>query len=165
MNNLLPFLKNRTKEIWRCYVCRDAKYELIGIFRTLEDAADDFLISKHDIEDAISNGSYQKDSGYWFNETLIVDIGIVNSLNVKRGQHKHIETSVAVVQLDVDTFTEIARFHSMYEAYQQTGARNIALCCKGAAKSSGGFKWMYADEYDALDHSDNNNSDFNDDLM
>lgn len=66
-----------------------------------------------------------------------------------RGKHKHPKVSKAVIQIDIYTNTIVMKYDSMYQAYKDTGARNISKCCKGEAKSSGGYKWMYADEYES----------------
>lgn len=67
--------------------------------------------------------------------------------DTQRGKHKHPKASKAVIQINVYTNAVIMVYDSMYQAYKCTGARNISKCCKGEAKSSGGYKWMYADEY------------------
>lgn len=67
-----------------------------------------------------------------------------------RGKHSHPNRSTEVVQIRLKSMDEIARFKSIYEAYIKTGARNISACCKKLAKSSGGYAWMYAKEYDEL---------------
>lgn len=67
-----------------------------------------------------------------------------------RGRHSHPNRSTEVVQIRLKSMDEIARFKSIYEAYIKTGARNISACCKKLAKSSGGYAWMYAKEYDEL---------------
>lgn len=55
-----------------------------------------------------------------------------------------------VVQLD-NNENEIARFPNAHEAERKTGIRNgnIGRCCKGYAKSAGGYKWRYANEYNS----------------
>jgi len=44
----------------------------------------------------------------------------------------------------------INRYESAYEANKQTGINfsSISKCCKGKAKSAGGFKWMYKIDWD-----------------
>ena len=55
----------------------------------------------------------------------------------------------AVVQLDKDTLEYITEYECMKFASEATGANehNICSCCKGKIKSSGGYKWMYREEY------------------
>lgn len=59
--------------------------------------------------------------------------------------------SVSIVQLTKDN-NYINKFSAMQEAQRQTGiwASNIQKCCIGQLKSSGGFKWMYYEDYQAL---------------
>lgn len=146
-----------TQEL-ECFVCRDSLKELIGIFATIEEAAEEYIIDENDIKNSMHTHEYEPGSGYWSKEKVIIGAKSpfktpsyeIENVSDKRGQHKHTKASTAVVQLDPKYMTEIARYHSMYEAFQQTGARNIAMCCKGVAKTSGGYKWMYAEEYDEL---------------
>lgn len=153
----MNLITNKTQEI-ECIVCRNSSKELVGIFTSVEEAAEEYLIDQTDIEESIRTHQYESGTGYWSREKCICNIKSpyqvpryeLDDLSVKRGQHKHERTSIAVVQLDPKYMSEVARFHSIYEAFQQTGARNIAACCKGVAKSSGGYKWMYAEEYDEL---------------
>ena len=54
----------------------------------------------------------------------------------------------AIIQLDEnDNF--IAEYSSVVEAERQTGVKstNICQCCKGKLKTSGGFKWLYKEQY------------------
>lgn len=55
----------------------------------------------------------------------------------------------AVVQLDKDTLEYITEYDYMKLAEEATGAssHNICSCCQGKIKSSGGYKWMYKEEY------------------
>lgn len=56
--------------------------------------------------------------------------------------------SKAVVQLDFDGNC-VQSFANAHEAERKTGIRNgnIGRCCRGRAKSAGGYKWQYAIEY------------------
>lgn len=56
-----------------------------------------------------------------------------------------------VVQLDVE-MNVINVFDSLKEAALKTGAAhsNIGGCCKNPNRTSGGFKWMYEDDYKNL---------------
>ena len=53
----------------------------------------------------------------------------------------------AVAQLGLDG-TYIATFKSAHEAERTTGIKNgnISNCCRGLARSAGGYKWQYADK-------------------
>lgn len=53
----------------------------------------------------------------------------------------------SVIQMDMDG-NEISRFGSAHEAERETGIRNgnIGRCCRGCARSAGGYKWRYAIE-------------------
>lgn len=166
MNNLLNELKIESQE--QVLICRNNSNEIIGIYKSVNDAADDFLISTQDVFDAIDSKEYQIFSGFWSRELLIIaksdktyTIYEDLSLSTERGRHKHPKASIPVVQLDFDTMGLIARYKSMYDAFRITGARNISKCCKGEAQSSGGYKWMFESEYEAL-ISENNEVD---DLM
>lgn len=53
-----------------------------------------------------------------------------------------------IVQLDLSG-SFVASFENAHEAERVTGIRNgnISSCCRGKAKSAGGYKWRYANEY------------------
>lgn len=164
MNNLIKNYKQK-----KLIICRNKQKELIGIFESIADAADEFLIDEQEIFDAISSKEYVLGSGYWSREDMVIITKTEKSyaeyedlsLSTERGRHKHPKASIPVVQLDFDTMGLIARYKSMYDAFRITGARNISKCCKGEAQSSGGYKWMFESEYEAL-INDNNEVD---DLM
>lgn len=153
MNNLLNSFKPKT-----VIICRDFNKEIIGIFESVTDAADEFLIDEQEIFDAIDSKALLSGSGFWSRETFMFMIKSSKqyleyedlSLSTERGKHKHPKASVPVVQLDYETMTLIARYRSMYDAFRMTGARNISKCCKGEAQSSGGYKWMFESEYETL---------------
>ena len=164
MNNLIKNYKQK-----KLIICRDKQKELIGIFESITDAADEFLIDEQEIFDAINSKEYLFGSGYWSREDMMIIAKTEKSyveyedlsLSTERGRHKHPKASIPVVQLDFDTMGLIARYKSMYDAFRITGARNISKCCKGEAQSSGGYKWMFESEYEALI----NDNDEVDDLM
>ena len=56
---------------------------------------------------------------------------------------------IPVIQLDL-TGIFIAKFNSFAEAERSTGAcaTHISDVCKGKAETAGGFKWVYASEYE-----------------
>ena len=57
----------------------------------------------------------------------------------------------AVYQIDIFNNKIIAAFDSITEAATKVGIKSsghITSACKGKAKSAGGFKWKYVDEYD-----------------
>lgn len=56
-----------------------------------------------------------------------------------------------VVQLSFDG-TFIAKYNSTKEAatINNMGNSHISCCCKGTRKTTGGYKWMYLDEYNKL---------------
>lgn len=58
------------------------------------------------------------------------------------------DISRPVEQWSLDGTTLIARYASTMEAERQTGIKhtNISACCKGKAKSAGGYKWRYASD-------------------
>lgn len=164
MNNLIKNYKQK-----KLITCRNKQKELIGIFESIADAADEFLIDEQEIFEAINSKEYILGSGYWSREDMMIITKTEKSyleyedlsLSTERGRHKHPKASIPVVQLDFDTMGLIARYKSMYDAFRITGARNISKCCKGEAQSSGGYKWMFESEYEAL-ISENNEVD---DLM
>lgn len=153
MNNLLT---NCTKK--SVLICRDSFNEIIGIFESIKDAADEYLVDEHEIFESVRTKNQIPGLGYFSRENIMFiqkaekeykeceDL----TLSTERGKHRHPKASVAVVQLDYETLALIARYHSMYDAYRLTGARNISKCCKGEAQSSGGFRWMFEEEYDAM---------------
>lgn len=154
MNNLLNKF-----ELKSFIVCRDYEDEIVGIFSSITEAAEDFFAETEEIFNAIKTKEWLTGSGYWSEEVMLIETrstaqkkprSYAHTSNEERGRHKHKDSSVAVVQLDADTLSFIARYDSMYDAQCSTGARNISKCCKGEAKSSGGFKWMFEDEYQAL---------------
>lgn len=157
-------------EIKTIIVCENFKREVIGAYFSMKDAADDFMIDESEIFEAIESKKQLLGSGFWSRERgFILDSKIAKMRKAKfskpteRGKHAHPEASVPVVQLDYETLTFIARYNSMYEAFRFTGARNISKCCKGEAQSSGGFRWMFEEEYNSM-MADENNNNF-DDLM
>jgi hypothetical protein len=158
MNNLIKNYKQK-----KLIVCRDMQKELIGIFESIADAADEFLIDEQEIFEAINSKEYLLGSGYWSREDMVIITKTEKSyveyedlsLSTERGRHKHPKASIAVVQLDFNTMGLIARYKSMYDAFRITGARNISKCCKGEAQSSGGYKWMFESEYEALINDNN----------
>lgn len=164
MNNLIKNYKQK-----KLIACRNTQKELIGIFESIADAADEFLIDEQEIFEAINSKEYMLGSGYWSREDMVIITKTEKSyveyedlsFSTERGRHKHPKASIPVVQLDFDTMGLIARYKSMYDAFRITGARNISKCCKGEAQSSGGYKWMFESEYEAL-INDNNDCD---DLM
>ena len=42
----------------------------------------------------------------------------------------------------------------MSEAQRITGIGNISSCCKGKRKTSGGYVWVYKDDYDKFDKNE-----------
>ena len=125
MNNLLNELKIESQE--QVLICRNNSNEIIGIYKSVNDAADDFLIDVNDIFDAIDSKKYQIFSGFWSRERLIIASPAKSSEKVytiyedlsnssDRGRHKHPKASIPVVQLDFDTMGLIARYKSMYDA-------------------------------------------------
>jgi len=158
MNNLLNDLKiNSVKQV---IVCRNFQKEIIGIYESVSDAADDFLIDVNDIFKAIDSKKQLLGSGFWSRGLMVLGQPTKKKIKYEtiqnRGKHRHPTSSVSVVQLDYETMAFIARFDSMYEAFSKTGARNISMCCKGKAQSSGGYKWMFESEYEALTNESNN---------
>lgn len=153
MNNLIKNYKQK-----KLIVCRNMQKELIGIFESIADAADEFLIDEQEIFEAINSKECLLGSGYWSREDMVIITKTEKaytiyedlSFSTERGRHKHPKASIPVVQLDFDTMGLIARYKSMYDAFRITGARNISKCCKGEAQSSGGYKWMFESEYEAL---------------
>lgn len=158
MNNLIKNYKQK-----KLIICRDKQKELIGIFESITDAADEFLIDEQEIFEAIDSKEYLLGSGFWSREDMMIITKTEKSyleyedlsLSTERGRHKHPKASIPVVQLDFDTMGLIARYKSMYDAFRITGARNISKCCKGEAQSSGGYKWMFESEYEALINDNN----------
>ena len=55
-------------------------------------------------------------------------------------------TKRRVVQLDLD-YNYITTFRTMTEARKETNSNNIFACCKGIQHKSGGFRWIYEDDY------------------
>jgi group I intron endonuclease len=62
-------------------------------------------------------------------------------------QNEHL---TAVIQLDING-NFIAEYTSIKEASQVTGTHDtgIIACCRGRYKSSGGYKWMYKEDWEA----------------
>lgn len=160
-------LLSKNTRIETAIVCRDSNGEPIGIYKSIEDAQDDMLIDDIDVlEYAIEHNVTLDYSGTWSREQIIIvtekesefaskfkqvqqyiSSQTQNLASTKnRGMHAHPEASISVVQLSL-TNSFIAQYDSIYDAYRKTGARNISKCCRGEAKSSGGFRWMYADSY------------------
>jgi DNA-binding transcriptional regulator LsrR (DeoR family) len=54
-----------------------------------------------------------------------------------------------IIQLNLEG-KYLNEFKSMEIAMKETGATNITNVCKGRSKSSGGFRWIYKEEYEKL---------------
>lgn len=117
-------------------VCRNLNGDLLGVYNSEQEAADDLLV---DIDDLVSNKHFRI-------SREMLD-ATVNANKDNRGHHRHIKTSVPVVQIDLKTRQVINEYHSMYEALRQTGISTIARVCKGQAKSAGGYCWMFKSDY------------------
>lgn len=55
-----------------------------------------------------------------------------------------------VLQLD-KRYNLIGKFESVSDAQRITGINNISSCCNGKRKTSGGYIWVYEDDYDDFD--------------
>ena len=135
-------------------VCRDAKGNVLGTFKSAEEAAEDMLISVQAINESIKTKKKQLDSGFWSYE-MIGSSAEEQQPKAKdpldmRGRHNHPKTSKQVVQLTRKTLTFVAEYQSIYEAQKQTGIKAIAKVCKGTAASAGGYFWMFKSNYDEL---------------
>lgn len=129
-------------------VCRNFNGKLLGVYNTVQEAADDLLVDAEGIVKAVSTKTFQKcDNNYYIWSREMLD-ATVNANKDNRGCHRHIKTSVPVVQIDLKTHQVINEYHSMYEALRQTGISTIARVCKGLAKSAGGYSWMFKSDYD-----------------
>ena len=146
-------------EIKTIIYCENFNHEVIGAYLSVKDAAEDFLIDESEIFDAIESKKQLLGSGFWYRgKGFLLDSKLAKFKRAKlnpgriteRGKHAHPDTSIAVVQLEYETHALVARYHSMYDAFRFTGARNISKCCKGEAQSSGGYRWMFESEYDAM---------------
>lgn len=69
---------------------------------------------------------------------------------VRRCRENGQKVAKAVVQLSLDG-EFVAQYVSAHEAQRNTGVRNgnISRCCNGHSKTSGGYKWQYADDYNS----------------
>lgn len=156
--------------------CRlgSAAGRLIGVYRSVAEASDDLLIDTAVIEGALSDGIMQNADTprFWSRETVLSLSPVSGSVpsafltrfaefyslalplrarqQERRGGHSHPDTSTPVVALHRDTQALAERYRSIYEASRATGARNITKCCRREAKTSGGYMWMYAADYDNL---------------
>lgn len=152
-------MKNLVKEIdfEDCIVLRDRLGDLIGIYRSVEDAADDNGDDSEAVYNAIMLNEMIGDKKY-SRETLFFwrlsapkqSDGRLYTPTSVRGSHKHLKASLAVVQIDPKGNYVKQKFHSAYDASKSTGVdcANIIKCCKGKLKSVNGYYWMYAEEYD-----------------
>jgi predicted transcriptional regulator/ribosomal protein L37AE/L43A len=59
----------------------------------------------------------------------------------------HMNRHREVVQLSLEG-KYIDSFNSLTQAEKKTGANNISNACSGRSNSSGGYKWMYKEDYD-----------------
>lgn len=68
--------------------------------------------------------------------------------NSKAPMGKDSVRSIPVVQLHKDG-AFIEDFECAYDAHRKTGCRanKVNMCCRGRRLTTGGFRWMYADEY------------------
>ena len=160
--------------------CRQesASGRLLGAYANVEEGADDMLVDAASVEASIHTGLPVPGTPLcWYRErvvllctdpaALVTHAALTPSASPLsrsgstqptptsmpgrgRGGHTHPETSVPVVQLRKDTLGLVARYRSIYEARTATGANNIPKCCRREARTSGGFAWMYASDYDRL---------------
>jgi len=94
-------------------------------------------------------GKYRYSGGFrWmFKDEYIHNINNIRSIPLYKSSNKSIKK---VVQLNLKDSTFIKEYESIAEASRQTGisTSNISTCCRRKTKYSGGFKWMFKDDYD-----------------
>lgn len=70
----------------------------------------------------------------------------INGLS--KGKYKNVGNRARkIIQVDKYTNNELKQFDSVYEASEKTGITNTSIqnCLKGRSKTSGGYKWKYAE--------------------
>jgi hypothetical protein len=81
---------------------------------------------------------------------------ISNALKgIYRPKGKNNPRSKAIIQLDINN-SFLARFDNARDIERKLNIEhsNIISCCKGRLKSSGGYKWLYEDDYYKLAESE-----------
>lgn len=133
-----------------CYTAYPEDYPdtLEAIYTSIEDAMLDKNLSADCIISAVDRTDRTAGGYFWRTECFYLPDSIKQSnananlrSSTNRGKHKHLHSSNGVVQINMHSNEPIAYFHSIYEATKATGINNIMNCCKGKAKSAGGYKW------------------------
>lgn len=73
-----------------------------------------------------------------------------NSQKIKLASVKHMKKSVVQLGLNGEFVKEWNSISSAGAGLGKTTTSSISACCKGKAKTTYGFKWMYKEEYDEL---------------
>lgn len=76
------------------------------------------------------------------------NLGKIRSQEARRKMSQNRPKKV-VLQFDIDTGSLLNVFESTHDAYRQTGVGQqcICRCCNHKAKTAGGYRWEYDNEY------------------
>lgn len=158
-----PILKNQCREISqgtreklshsqpnsKTVMQFDFNGKLIKKFNSIGEASRKAKISETSISRSCLGKAYQAGGYLWIFEKEFSDGKLQEKIELFKNKSTYRMQHIPVIQLDL-TGIFIAKFNSFAEAERNTGAcsTHISDVCKGKAKTAGGFKWMYASEYE-----------------
>jgi group I intron endonuclease len=117
----------------------DLNGSFIKLWESAKKAGQTLGVYSNNINSCCRKIKYSAGGYIWIYENEFDQFDIVSHLNNNKQKIK-------VIQLSIDNIF-IKEWNSITEATKETKSNNIYACCVGKQKSSGGFKWMYVDEY------------------
>lgn len=143
LNNMSSIYKNKK---YNNIIQFDLKFNIIKIFNSIAQASKELNINRTLISDCCNN-IQKSTNGFIFMYK--------NEYN-PNVQYKFIKNTKAkkIVQLDLN-MNIIKPFESIIKASNELNISdsNISSCCKGKRKTTGGFKFMYFDDYNNLQNN------------
>lgn len=123
--------------------------KLIIKFHSIGEASRKTKVSETSISRACLGKAYQAGGYLWMFEKDFSDVKLQEKIELFENKSTYKIQRIPVIQLDL-TGIFVAKFNSFAEAERNTGAcsTHISDVCKGKTKTAGGFKWMYAFEYE-----------------
>lgn len=121
---------------------KDGKTKTVSIHRLVADA---FIENKHCKREVNHIDENKKNNNVSNLEWVTPKENINHGTLTQRLSKK-------VVQIDKNTNKAIKKYNSIGNASEKTGLweSEISRCCKGKAETTGGYKWMYIEDYQAL---------------
>lgn len=158
-----PILKNRGREISqetreklshsqpssKSVIQFDFEGNCVNKFHSIGEANRKTKISESAISGSCLGKAYQAGGFLWMFEKEFSEDSLQDKIELFKTKSTYGIQHIPVIQLDL-TGIFIAKFNSFAEAERSTGvwATHISDVCKGKAETAGGFKWVYASEYE-----------------